>query len=104
MQQGTKNVLEQAITAISTVAQRAEGHFLPYYDHFMPSLKFIIQSAITPEYRLLRGKTIECVSFIGLAVGSEKVRNTIVLNQNETYFCNGFNRNYLAKNLQSMYS
>ncbi|RDD39148.1 Importin-5 [Trichoplax sp. H2] len=72
MQQGTKNVLEQAITAISTVAQRAEGNFLPYYDHFMPSLKFIIQSATTPEYRLLRGKTIECVSFIGLAVGTDK--------------------------------
>ena len=25
-----------------------------------------------PELRLLRGKTIECVSLIGLAVGSEK--------------------------------
>lgn len=87
MQQGTKNVLEQAITAISTVAQRAEGYFLPYYDHFMPGLKFIIQSAVTPEYRLLRGKTIECVSFIGLAVGSEKVGYVVVLNQNKAYFC-----------------
>ena len=32
----------------------------------------MIQNATTPELRLLRGKTIECISLIGLAVGSEK--------------------------------
>ena len=38
----------------------------------MPLLKFMISNANTPELRLLRGKTIECVSLIGLAVGGEK--------------------------------
>ena len=38
----------------------------------MPCLKYIIQNANTPELRLLRGKTIECISLIGLAVGAEK--------------------------------
>jgi len=35
-------------------------------------LKYIIENAIKDEYKLLRGKTIECVSLIGLAVGPEK--------------------------------
>jgi hypothetical protein len=39
---------------------------------FVPCLKYIIQNATTHELRLLRGKTIECISLIGLAVGSEK--------------------------------
>lgn len=38
----------------------------------MPCLKYIIQNADKDELKLLRGKTIECVSLIGLAVGSEK--------------------------------
>ena len=41
-------------------------------DRFVPCLKYIIQNANTPELRLLRGKTIECISLIGLAVGAEK--------------------------------
>lgn len=40
---------------------------------FMPCLKFIVQQATTQELRMLRGKTIECISLIGLAVGKEKV-------------------------------
>lgn len=40
----------------------------------MPKLKYIIDNAITPELRQLRGKTLECVSLIGLAVGHDKVR------------------------------
>ena len=38
----------------------------------MPMLKYIIQNAVQPELRLLRGKTIECISLIGLAVGRDK--------------------------------
>ena len=39
---------------------------------FMPCLKYMIANANTTELRMLRGKTIECVSLIGLAVGAEK--------------------------------
>lgn len=70
---GTKLVLEQVVTTIATVADTAEEKFAVYYDRFMPSLKFIVQNATPKEYRLLRGKTIECISLIGLAVGQEKV-------------------------------
>ena len=38
----------------------------------MPFLKHVLENATTKELRLLRGKTIECISLIGLAVGSEK--------------------------------
>ena len=45
---------------------------MPYYDQFMPSLKFIVQNAKSKDLRLLRGKAIECISLVGLAVGKEK--------------------------------
>jgi len=72
VEKGTKLVLEQVVTTIASVADTSEEKFLVYYDRFMPCLKYIIQNATTPELRLLRGKTIECVSLIGLAVGAEK--------------------------------
>merc|ERR1719225_1448209 len=72
VQKGTKLVLEQIVTTIASVADTAEDRFKEYYDKFMPNLKYMIGNATTPELRLLRGKTIECVSLIGLAVGAEK--------------------------------
>lgn len=71
-----KLVLEQVLTTIATVADTAESRFIQYYDRFMPSLKYIFQNATTKDFRLLRGKTIECISLIGLAVGAEKVSTT----------------------------
>ena len=65
VQKGTKLVLEQIVTTIASVADTAEDRFKEYYDKFMPNLKYMIGNATTPELRLLRGKTIECVSLIG---------------------------------------
>ena len=73
LQKGHKLVLEQIVTTIATVADSVEERFVPYYDRFMPSLKYIMANAIGKDYRMLRGKTIECISLIGLAVGQEKV-------------------------------
>lgn len=67
-------MLEQIVTTIATVADSVEENFVPFYDNFMPSLKYIMANATNKECRLLRGKTIECISLIGLAVGQEKVR------------------------------
>ena len=75
VQKGTKLVLEQMVTTLAAVADTAEEKFLQYYDRFMPNLKYIVQNASMKEFRLLRGKTIECISLIGLAVGREKVVN-----------------------------
>lgn len=70
--QQKKLVLEQIVTTIAAVADTVEDKFEPYYEKFMPKLKYLFINATTPDLRLLRGKTIECVSLIGLAVGKDK--------------------------------
>ena len=87
LQKGTKLVLEQVLTTIATVADTAESRFIKYYDRFMPSLKYIFTNAVDKDYRLLRGKAIECISLIGLAVGAEKVRICI---RNMKSYCDFF--------------
>ncbi|XP_056644461.1 importin-5 [Diorhabda sublineata] len=72
VEKGTKLVLEQVVTTIASVADTAEQEFIAYYDRLMPCLKYIIQNANKDELKLLRGKAIECVTLIGMAVGSEK--------------------------------
>ncbi|XP_014214927.1 importin-5 [Copidosoma floridanum] len=69
---GTKLVLEQIVTTIASVADTCEEQFEKYYDRLIPCLKFIIENATKTEHKLLRGKAIECVSLIGLAVGRDK--------------------------------
>ncbi|CAG5078833.1 Similar to Ipo5: Importin-5 (Mus musculus) [Cotesia congregata] len=75
VEKGTKLVLEQVVTTIASVADTCEEQFVTYYDRLMPCLKYIIQNANQQEHKMLRGKTIECVSLIGLAVGTEKFIN-----------------------------
>ena len=72
LQGGKRIVQEQAITTIATVADIAEDKFIQYYDSFMPMLKNILENATDKTHRLLRGKAMECVSLIGLAVGRDK--------------------------------
>ncbi|SPP83609.1 importin-5 [Drosophila guanche] len=72
VEKGNKLVLEQVVTTIASVADTCEAEFVAYYDRLMPCLKFIIQNANSEDLRMLRGKTIECVSLIGLAVGRDK--------------------------------
>ncbi|VDM00719.1 unnamed protein product [Schistocephalus solidus] len=72
VEKGHKLVLLQTVTSIAAVADAAGKNFAPYYDRFMPGLKFIMEHAVHPDLRLLRGKTIECISLIVLAVGKEK--------------------------------
>ncbi|RKP36795.1 armadillo-type protein [Dimargaris cristalligena] len=62
-------VQEQAVTSIATVADSAEQKFVKYYSTIMPMLLNVIEQAAPKEYRMLRGKTIECATLIALAVG-----------------------------------
>lgn len=57
------------------MADTVEKDFIPYYDRFMPCLKYIIEHGQSEELRMLRGKTIECVSLIGLSVGRDVFLN-----------------------------
>ncbi|KAL3846795.1 hypothetical protein ACJMK2_017751 [Sinanodonta woodiana] len=72
LEKGTKMVLEQVVTTLASVADTTEEKFIQYYDRFMPCLKYIFQNANNDHLKLLRGKTIECISLIGLAVGKDK--------------------------------
>lgn len=70
---GTRLVLEQTVVTLASLADSAQENFTNYYDVFVPSLKYIIQNATNvDQLKLLRGKSIECLSLIGLAVGKEK--------------------------------
>ncbi|CAF0868223.1 unnamed protein product [Rotaria sp. Silwood1] len=75
VQHNRKLVLEQIVTTLAAIADTVAQDFSPYYDRFMPQLKYLFKNAITPDYRMLRGKTMECISLIGLAVGKEKFVN-----------------------------
>ncbi|KAJ3017191.1 hypothetical protein HKX48_003673 [Thoreauomyces humboldtii] len=68
---GKTYVQEQAITTIATVADCAGENFATYYASIMPFLLNILKQAHNKEFRLLRGKTMECASLIALAVGKE---------------------------------
>jgi HEAT repeat protein len=69
LQRNVRRVTEQAVTAIASVADVAEEDFAPYYGSFMPGLKQILQLAGGKQFRMLRGKAMECISLIGVAVG-----------------------------------
>ncbi|KAM8860614.1 importin-5-like [Synchiropus picturatus] len=69
---GAKMVLEQVVIAIGSVAENIGKMFSAYYGLFMPVLTHVIENVVHRDLRTLRGKTIECISLIGVAVGKEK--------------------------------
>jgi hypothetical protein len=72
-----KIVLLQVITTVASIADSAQEHFSNYYAQLMPPLKYILKNSDDKELTELRGKTMECVSLIGLAVGREIFSNDI---------------------------
>ncbi|KAJ2648904.1 importin subunit beta-3 [Coemansia sp. RSA 1250] len=64
-------VQEQAITTIATIADNAQAKFNKYYGTIMPMLLNVLAQATDREHRLLRGKAMECATFIALAVGRD---------------------------------
>ena len=69
---GTKLVLEQTVVTLASLADAAQENFIPYYDTFVGPLKYIIEHATDEKLKTLRGKAIEAISLVGLAVGKEK--------------------------------
>ncbi|KAJ2145972.1 importin subunit beta-3 [Coemansia sp. RSA 564] len=72
MLNGSKRyVQEQAITTIATIADNAQAKFNKYYSTIMPMLLNVLAQATDHDHRLLRGKAMECATFIALAVGKD---------------------------------
>ncbi|KAI6211224.1 Importin-5 [Aphelenchoides besseyi] len=72
---GKKLVLEQVITTIASIADAAENNFADFYGRLASPLKYILANANSKELKELRGKTMECLSLIGVAVGRERFRD-----------------------------
>jgi len=51
-----------------------QAHFQKYYDAVMPYLKNILIGANDKQNRMLRAKSMECISLVGMAVGKDKFR------------------------------
>lgn len=51
-----------------------QEHFQKYYDAVMPYLKAILVNASDKSNRMLRAKSMECISLVGMAVGKDKFK------------------------------
>uniref|UniRef100_A0A1J3DTI8 Importin-5 n=1 Tax=Noccaea caerulescens TaxID=107243 RepID=A0A1J3DTI8_NOCCA len=74
LQNGKQMVQEGALTALASVADSSQEHFQKYYDAVMPYLKTILMNATDKSKRMLRAKSMECISLVGMAVGKDRFR------------------------------
>ncbi|XP_039139952.1 importin-5-like [Dioscorea cayenensis subsp. rotundata] len=72
---GKQMVQEGALTALASVADSSQEQFQKYYDAVMPYLKTILMNATDKSNRMLRAKSMECISLVGMAVGKDKFRD-----------------------------
>ncbi|GLT87421.1 hypothetical protein SLE2022_055060 [Rubroshorea leprosula] len=75
LQNGKQMVQEGALTALASVADSSQDQFQKYYDAVMPYLKAILVNANDKSNRMLRAKSMECISLVGMAVGKDKFRD-----------------------------
>lgn len=74
LQHGKKLVQEGALTAMASMADSSKALFVKYYDTVMPLLSSILVGATDKAHRLLRGKSLECISLVAMAVGRDRFR------------------------------
>eukprot|EP00166_Cyanidium_caldarium_P002937 ctg_2847.g480 len=62
------------MTAVAAVAGCVDTAFEKYYESFMPPLKGLLRQSTGGDkrMRLMRGKTMECITLIGVAVGGDR--------------------------------
>nr|XP_043633893.1 importin-5-like [Erigeron canadensis] len=75
LQNPKQMVQEGALTALASVADSSQDHFQKYYDAVMPYLKAILVNANDKANRMLRAKSMECISLVGMAVGKDKFKD-----------------------------
>ncbi|OIS95861.1 hypothetical protein A4A49_14219 [Nicotiana attenuata] len=72
MQNDNQMVQEAALKALGGIANLYKEHFQKHYDFLMPYLKTILVNANNKYNVLLQSTALECISFVGMAVGKEK--------------------------------
>ncbi|CAN8252385.1 unnamed protein product [Cochlearia groenlandica] len=75
LQNGKQMVQEGALTALASVADSSQEYFQNYYDAVMPYLKTILMNSTDKSKRMLCAKSMECISFVGMAVGKDRFRD-----------------------------
>nr|CAB3493578.1 unnamed protein product [Digitaria exilis] len=75
LQTANQMVQEAALTALASAADSSQEHFQKYYDAVMPYLKAILMNATDKSSRMLRAKSMECISLVGMAVGKQKFKD-----------------------------
>ncbi|CAI9302455.1 unnamed protein product [Lactuca saligna] len=65
------------------------GHFQKYYDAVMPYLKAILMNATDKANCMLRAKSMECISLVGMAVGKDKFKDDVKHAWARLYKCLG---------------
>ncbi|KAK9062401.1 hypothetical protein SSX86_019587 [Deinandra increscens subsp. villosa] len=75
LQNAKQMVQEGALTALASVADSSQEHFQKYYGAVMPYLKAILINANDKTNRMLRAKSMECISLVGMAVGKDKFKD-----------------------------
>ncbi|KAF2563645.1 hypothetical protein F2Q70_00014520, partial [Brassica cretica] len=78
LQNGKQMVQEGALTALASVADSSQEHFQKYYDVVMPYLKTILMNATDKSKRMLRAKSMECISLVGMAVGKDRFKQDAI--------------------------
>ncbi|CAA6659084.1 unnamed protein product [Spirodela intermedia] len=76
--QNGKQMVQEGPNSTSISCRFISGgfeHFQKYYDAVMPYLKSILMTASDKSRRMLRAKSMECISLVGMAVGKEKFRD-----------------------------
>ena len=67
---------EQCLDAISGLADQSKQVFEAYYDNFVPKLMNVIKNTKSEQ---LRGQSLQCVSYIGRAVGAKRFEKDAAL-------------------------
>ena len=68
---GISIVKENAVSALATVAQKAETNFIPFFNDTIYFLIGYLTQFYQPEYKQFRGLVIEAITIICAAVGEE---------------------------------
>lgn len=75
LQSNHRFIQEQVITTIGILADAANTKFTPYYDSFMPLLRGVLSTVNDADNAVLRGRIMECITLIGMAVGKARFFN-----------------------------
>ena len=82
MQTQHRKASQQAVTSVAAIALAIGTMLQPYYQEFMPRLTQVLSMPIEQVGPKMRGKTLECISLVGVAVGPEMFREDALKTMN----------------------